>query len=71
MTKTDPNEGQGGLGKATTTKKGPNDASGIVWAPGEFFLLILHVFFSTNRSFIESNNEIHGREGSHDENGPK
>ena len=27
MTKMDPNEGQGGLGKATTTKKGPNVAS--------------------------------------------
>ena len=43
MTKTDPNEGQGGLGKATTTKKGANDARRIIWALGEF-----SSFFSSN-----------------------
>ena len=43
MTKTDRNEGQGGLGKATTTKKGPNDARRIIWALGEF-----SSFFSSN-----------------------
>ena len=27
------------------TIKGPNDASGVVWALSEFFFLILHVFY--------------------------
>ena len=48
MTKTDPNEGQGGLGKATTTKKGPNYARRVIWALGEFssfFLRLANVFY--------------------------
>ena len=47
MTKTDPNEGQGGLGKATTTKKGANDARRIIWALGEFSSFFFK-FFKTN-----------------------
>jgi len=31
------NARQGGRRRAATTEKGPNDASGVVWALGEFF----------------------------------
>ena len=49
MTKTDINEGQGGLGKATTSKKGLNDARRIIWAllVGEFSSFFFE-FFKTN-----------------------
>jgi hypothetical protein len=56
------------------TRTGPNDASGVVWAIGEYFFIFLRVFLSANYCFMIYTvviYEVRYREAGNDENGPK
>jgi hypothetical protein len=55
---------------ATTNRKGLKDARHVVRVLAKFFSL-LFVFLNSNLSFVDSNNNMHSREDSHDENGPE
>ena len=37
---------------------GPNDASGVVWAPGKFFIFIFRVFSNLTNIFILSSFDL-------------
>ena len=45
-------------GGATTTRTGPNDASHVVWALGEFFFNLLHVFFGYLTIYIGTTDSL-------------
>ena len=49
------------------TRKGPNNAKHVIWAIGEFYFLLFHVF-NTIYCF---NSLLCNREGSNNENRPK
>ena len=43
-------QGLDGFNRSVTTRTGPNDASGVVWAISKFFFLYFFVFFFTTYS---------------------
>ena len=65
---------RGSLGRATTTTTGPNDASRVVWALGEFFSFsscFFLVFNDLHRYYRFSKGTVWFNTSNDDDNGPK
>ena len=61
-------------GKTEMTRTGPNDASGVVWAIGEFYYYFFRVFLYINHFFYIITvviYQLHDRNDGDDENRPK
>ena len=58
-------------GRTEMMRMGPNDASGTIWAIGEFSFLFFHVFLVLTLYIYSLLYEICGREAGNDESGPK
>ena len=65
---------RGSLGGTTTTTMGPNDASHVVWALGEFFYIFFMFFFVFNdlhRYYGNSKGTVWFNAGNNNNNRPK